>query len=76
MRTNILFMCTAFWNDIWLKISDTNTDIYETVFKCVPTNSVRNFESLKDYSKTPPICKANPINAVDQLKLTQVVTGA
>ncbi|KRZ21202.1 Phospholipase D1, partial [Trichinella pseudospiralis] len=35
----------------WKQIAARNADIFEKVFCCIPSNSVRNFEQLKQYKK-------------------------
>ena len=41
----------SFYTDIWCSIANKNSQIYEKVFNCFPTNSVRLFISvyLLDY---------------------------
>lgn len=36
-------ICPTFYNDIWCKIAEKNTRIYEEIFRCYPTNLVRIF---------------------------------
>ncbi|XP_067627358.1 phospholipase D1-like [Eurosta solidaginis] len=49
-----------FWNGMWRRISARNTDIYEEVFKCIPSDSVKSYADLRRYQEEPPLCKSDP----------------
>lgn len=51
----------------------TNTEIYEKVFKCVPTNEIRTMGALPDYLSAPSLVQTCPFKAIEQLKLIQVI---
>lgn len=58
---------TSFYKDVWLKISSENTKIFDNVFKCIPSNSVRHFVAIKKYGDDA-LCKSKPEEAEEMLK--------
>jgi phospholipase D1/2 len=59
----------AFYKDVWQKISKENTNIFEEVFRCIPSDNVRNFSSLKKYtSDEAALFRSNPEEAEERLK--------
>lgn len=64
---------TGFWNDVWLRISMANTEIYEKVFKCVPTNEVRSMKAYSAYRNAPSLTQTCPSRAIQQLQSIQVI---
>lgn len=59
----------AFYKDVWLKISKENTEIFDQVFRCIPSDHVRNFVTLKKYiSDEAALFKSNPEQAEELLK--------
>lgn len=61
----------GFWNGVWRRASTQNTRIYEECFKCIPTDAVTSFVTLKKYLETPPLCKSNPEATATELKRIQ-----
>jgi len=61
----------SFWNGIWLRTSKRNTRIYDEVFKCIPTDAITSFVSLKKYLEEKPISKSNPEAAMNKVKQIQ-----
>lgn len=62
----------SFYKDIWCTRSNRNTEIYEEVFHCIPTDKVVNFSMLKQYQDEESLSSLNPILAqemVDQIKV-------
>lgn len=62
----------SFYKDIWCARSNQNTEIYEEVFHCIPTDKVVNFSMLKQYQDEESLSSLNPILAqemVDQIKV-------
>ncbi|XP_030375279.1 phospholipase D2 isoform X2 [Scaptodrosophila lebanonensis] len=53
-------VCDQFWHDTWRRISTRNTEIYDEVFKCIPTDFVKTFASLRKYQEEPPLAKSDP----------------
>lgn len=62
----------TFYHDVWRKTAQSNTDIYEKVFNCIPSDRVMNFQSLKRYQDEIPLCCSEPISAA---KLLQDIQG-
>ncbi|KZC04037.1 PREDICTED: phospholipase D2 [Dufourea novaeangliae] len=61
----------SFYRDIWCSRSSQNTEIYEEVFHCIPTDKVVNFSMLKQYQDEEPLCLSDPLLAqemVDKIK--------
>ena len=63
----------SFYKDIWLKTSQENTELYEKVFHCIPTDSVRSFVELKKYQdeNKDSLWDINPTeanNEIDKIK--------
>ncbi|XP_016989766.2 phospholipase D2 isoform X1 [Drosophila rhopaloa] len=53
-------ICDKFWHGTWRRISTRNTEIYDEVFKCIPTDFVKTFASLRKYQEEPPLAKTDP----------------
>ncbi|XP_017037169.1 phospholipase D2 isoform X2 [Drosophila kikkawai] len=53
-------VCDKFWHGTWRRISTRNTEIYDEVFKCIPTDFVKTFASLRKYQEEPPLAKTEP----------------
>ncbi|CAK9803892.1 Phospholipase D1 [Anthophora quadrimaculata] len=61
----------SFYRDVWCARSNRNTEIYEEVFHCIPTDKVINFSMLKQYQDEEPLCLSDPLLAqemVEQIK--------
>lgn len=41
----------SFYRNVWISTSQKNTEIYEKVFHCLPTDSVKSFTELKKYQE-------------------------
>lgn len=57
----------SFYRDIWCERSKRNTEIYEEVFRCIPTDNVVNFSMLKIYQNETPLCSYDPDTARNML---------
>ncbi|KAM8713812.1 hypothetical protein ACLKA7_014042 [Drosophila subpalustris] len=53
-------VCDQFWHNTWRRISTRNTEIYDEVFKCIPTDFVKTFASLRKYQEEQPLSKTEP----------------
>ncbi|XP_017794602.1 PREDICTED: phospholipase D2 [Habropoda laboriosa] len=61
----------SFYRDVWCARSNRNTEIYEKVFHCIPTDKVVNFSMLRQYQDEEPLCLTDPLLAqemVEQIK--------
>ncbi|XP_037918179.1 phospholipase D2 isoform X3 [Hermetia illucens] len=61
----------TFWNGIWKRTSQRNTEIYDEVFKCIPTDNVKSFLALKKYQEEPALCKTDPERAMRRINNIQ-----
>ncbi|XP_037322952.1 phospholipase D2 [Pungitius pungitius] len=52
----------------WNASAKQNVNIYEKVFKCLPTNSVHNMRQLKEYASEERLCDTDPEQAKKELK--------
>ncbi|XP_061706490.1 phospholipase D2 [Cydia pomonella] len=43
--------CEQFYRHVWQSFSKRNTDVYEEVFHCLPTDAVHSFAELKKYQE-------------------------
>jgi len=50
-----------------------NTEIYDEVFKCIPTDFVKTFASLRKYQEEPPLAKTAPDLAANRANDIQVL---
>nr|XP_042905497.1 phospholipase D2 [Parasteatoda tepidariorum] len=57
-----------FFRNVWSKIAEQNTSIYEKVFLCIPTDSVRTFRQLREYQSRRPLAATDPAKAMAELK--------
>ncbi|XP_011168576.2 phospholipase D2 isoform X2 [Solenopsis invicta] len=58
----------SFYKDIWCARSKRNTEIYEEVFHCIPTDKVVNFSILKQYQEKVPLSISDPSLAQEMVK--------
>lgn len=61
----------TFWNGQWRKTSTRNTQVYDEVFKCIPTDAVDSFATMKKYQETPSLSKTDPQKAIAALDRAQ-----
>lgn len=47
-------VCDKFFKNTWQYISKRNTEMYEDVFNCIPTDAVHSFNELKRYQEEHP----------------------
>uniref|UniRef100_A0A914PDQ3 phospholipase D n=1 Tax=Panagrolaimus davidi TaxID=227884 RepID=A0A914PDQ3_9BILA len=53
---------------LWCKIADRNTQIFEDVFNVLPTDKVKTFAELKQWSEKTPLSIMDPNSAKESLK--------
>jgi len=56
-----------FYRDVWQHIATRNTQIYEEVFRCIPTDSVTDFSSLRRFQEEMKMCCRDPLTAKEKL---------
>ncbi|XP_008560003.1 phospholipase D1 [Microplitis demolitor] len=57
----------SFYSEIWKKISSENTEIFEQVFRCIPSNEVTDFKTLNFYLQQVPLSTSDPMTAQEML---------
>ncbi|XP_036420289.1 phospholipase D2 [Colossoma macropomum] len=57
-----------FFNDVWNKIAQSNASIYETVFRCLPLDSIRNMRELQEHVSTRNLAQTDPEQASRELQ--------
>lgn len=57
-----------FYRDVWQRTATQNTQIYEEVFRCIPTDSVTDFPSLRRFQEELKMCYRDPLMAEEKLK--------
>ncbi|XP_054268857.1 phospholipase D1-like [Macrosteles quadrilineatus] len=61
-----------FYHDVWRTTAKTNTEIFEKVFNCIPSDEVTNFQTLRLYQDKMPLHCTDPSFAE---KLMQDIKG-
>nr|CAD7571905.1 unnamed protein product [Timema californicum] len=51
---------TYFYRDVWMKTARSNTNIYEQVFRCIPTDQATDFQALRKYQSEDSTCYTDP----------------
>jgi len=62
----------SFYKDIWCARSKRNTEIYEEVFHCIPTDKVVNFAILKQYQEKTSLSISDPLLAQEMVESIKV----
>ncbi|PNF35047.1 hypothetical protein B7P43_G09457 [Cryptotermes secundus] len=57
-----------FYRGVWQCTATRNTQIYEEVFRCIPSDSVADFQSLRRYQEEPLLCYSDPLLARKKLE--------
>nr|XP_014341999.1 PREDICTED: phospholipase D1 [Latimeria chalumnae] len=57
-----------FFKEVWITTSARNSTIYEKVFKCLPSDSVRNYTELDDFISKSGLDTEDPGKAYEELK--------
>ncbi len=54
--------CTSdeFYN-YFRTVSKTNTNAYDEVYKCLPSDNILNFDDLSNYANNPCLSRTNPV---------------
>ncbi|XP_054718889.1 LOW QUALITY PROTEIN: phospholipase D1-like [Uloborus diversus] len=61
----------SFYKDVWIRTAALNTSVYEKVFRCIPSDEVRNFVQLKEYLSKPSLAVSDPDSASQLLGSVQ-----
>ncbi|XP_038673019.1 phospholipase D1-like isoform X1 [Scyliorhinus canicula] len=57
-----------FFKEVWIPTSARNATIYEKVFRCLPSDHVRNNVELADFTAKAGLAEEDPAKAVEELK--------
>ncbi|XP_028653976.2 phospholipase D2 isoform X1 [Erpetoichthys calabaricus] len=57
-----------FFQEVWQKTAASNASIYDKVFRCLPTNSVHNIRTLKEYAAMDKMAESDPDKARSELE--------
>ncbi|KAG2468059.1 PLD2 Phospholipase, partial [Polypterus senegalus] len=58
----------SFFQEVWQKTAASNASIYDKVFRCLPTNSVHNIRTLKEYAAVDKMAESDPDKASSELE--------
>jgi len=58
----------TFFKDSWIARGRKNAEIYEEVFKCLPTNNIKSFMDLKGHKDSPGLSVTDIVTARAKLK--------
>ncbi|KAL0133503.1 hypothetical protein PUN28_000914 [Cardiocondyla obscurior] len=58
----------SFYKDVWCARSRKNTELYEEVFHCIPTDKVVNFAILKQYQDKVSLSISDPLLAQEMVE--------
>ncbi|XP_064490341.1 phospholipase D2-like isoform X2 [Ornithodoros turicata] len=60
-------VATSFYEGVWKKTATKNTEIFEKVFRCIPSDQVRSFAELQEFSAIPGLAETDPESARAEL---------
>ena len=63
--------CDEFYRRAWCDRAARNTEIYEHVFRCLPTDNVTSFEDLAEYRRLPRLAEKDPMGSRAMLDSVQ-----
>lgn len=61
-----------FYNEIWHQTASYNTDFYEKVFHCIPSDKIQTFSDLKGYQDEKPLYISETSRAQKMLESIEV----
>ncbi|XP_062844293.1 phospholipase D1 isoform X2 [Trichomycterus rosablanca] len=56
-----------FFNEVWNKTAKSNSSIYDKVFRCLPSDSIRNLRELQEHVTAAAPAQSDPEKAVAEL---------
>ncbi|XP_035263647.1 phospholipase D1 isoform X1 [Anguilla anguilla] len=57
-----------FYKDIWMVTAAKNANVYDKVFRCLPTDAVLNYKILREYVSHPCMATEDPAQACEELR--------
>ena len=61
----------SFYKDTWQKISLSNSNAFDEIFRCIPNDNATTIANCKKYCDEPALVRTNPKAAEDKLKEIQ-----
>jgi len=61
-------VCDDFFHDVWCKHATSNMNLFEKVFRCLPSNELRTFAEVKISRQTDPLYITDPEDAAQLVK--------
>ena len=58
----------SFYKDVWQQTSQQNSTLFEEIFRCIPSNSIKTLADFKKYNQGPALCRTNLREALKKLK--------
>ncbi|XP_012944337.1 phospholipase D1 [Aplysia californica] len=62
----------SFYKDVWIRRAAVNTTCYDKVFRCLPTDNVKNFSELRQYQSVTPLAQ---IDQEESMKWLNKIRG-
>ncbi|XP_036379935.1 phospholipase D2 [Megalops cyprinoides] len=57
-----------FFQEVWNRTAQSNANIYDTVFRCLPSNTIRSLRALRELTSAEGLCDADPEQARKELE--------
>ncbi|XP_060768462.1 phospholipase D2 [Neoarius graeffei] len=57
-----------FFTEVWNKLAQSNASVYETVFRCLPSDSIRNLRELQEHVSVVALAQNDPEKAAEELR--------
>uniref|UniRef100_A0A4W4DZN0 Phospholipase n=1 Tax=Electrophorus electricus TaxID=8005 RepID=A0A4W4DZN0_ELEEL len=57
-----------FYKEVWTATAARNASVYDKVFRCLPTDAVRSYKTLRDYTSRSCMATDDPIQACAELR--------
>ncbi|XP_077493969.1 phospholipase D isoform X2 [Amblyomma americanum] len=61
-------VAASFYDGVWRTTARRNSQIFEKVFRCIPSDSVRTFAGLREFTAVPGLAESDPEQARAELR--------
>ncbi|XP_075727869.1 phospholipase D isoform X1 [Rhipicephalus microplus] len=61
-------VASSFYDGVWRTTARRNAQIFEKVFRCIPSDSVRTFAGLREFTAIPGLAETDPDQARNELR--------
>lgn len=61
-------VASSFYDGVWRTTARRNAQIFEKVFRCIPSDSVRTFAGLREFTAIPGLAETDPDQARTELR--------